>query len=496
MCLCAYVTHGDLLLDQLLKGKAKSLPPGTQTPMVTPRTLPDSALTIDDMPPTEDPPTHPGSTSSITPRASYRPLPAKKLAPVPVQDTKKRKYVSKSRPIRYFEDTGSEEDDPEVFSGDGSSSGDSLSDSAPSQPKRQRTSKVTTRSSARTSTLDADTQDSPDVAFPAPALTVQLPSVIPSINTGVSVDNSLTNTTTAAAAATTSIATAAVAITTTAAATITTSVTTPDTDARTTVVSVLTDAEVDAVVDAEVGAVADAEVDTVTDAEVDAVTDAELDTATDPKATAAATSKLALKTTSPRHSVITPTITSHSPPLQASAISIDVDNVPAFLRSHGKGKREVDIFNYLNNVEDPHFRQVLLHYIRIEAGHKSVVDGSLPTAKRPVEISQWSSRARPANIPDFTKGKRTFSDFVDSVFTWWGSIQPDWRSFERGSISRDVRGEWDVLYAPRVNGLLNVVMLVYWWVRILEEQKPKGSVRADYERFAGDVAWVFSNLSD
>ena len=83
---------------------------------------------------------------------------------------------------------------------------------------------------------------------------------------------------------------------------------------------------------------------------------------------------------------------------------------------------------------------------------------------------------------------------MDSIFTWWGSIQPRWRSFKRGDVSHEVCGGWEALYAPSINGLLNIVILVYWWVRILEEQKPKDSARADYDKFADDVAWVFSNM--
>ncbi|KAF9777686.1 hypothetical protein BJ322DRAFT_1015500, partial [Thelephora terrestris] len=119
---------------------------------------------------------------------------------------------------------------------------------------------------------------------------------------------------------------------------------------------------------------------------------------------------------------------------------------------------------------------------------------SLPTAKRPIKISQWSSRARPANIPDYMAGGRTFVGFVDSVFTWWASIQPLWRNFKRGQVSRVVNGGWEVLHSPHINGILNVVMFAYWWVKILEEHEPKDGVRADYESFAADVAWVLSNL--
>lgn len=188
------------------------------------------------------------------------------------------------------------------------------------------------------------------------------------------------------------------------------------------------------------------------------------------------------------------TASSDSPP-QTSLNEIDVERIPTFLRRHGKGKRQVDIFGYLNEVKDPRFKNVLLHYIRIEVNGTSGAKEALATTKRPLEISQWSSRARPACIPEFTKGKRTFSDFVDSVFVWWGLIQPPWRLFERGQVSREVGGAWDTLYATGTNGLLNVVILVYWWARVLEEQAPQDSFRVDYEMFADDVAWVFSNVS-
>ncbi|KAF9780908.1 hypothetical protein BJ322DRAFT_987737, partial [Thelephora terrestris] len=119
---------------------------------------------------------------------------------------------------------------------------------------------------------------------------------------------------------------------------------------------------------------------------------------------------------------------------------------------------------------------------------------SLPTAGRPAEIALWSSKARPEGLPDYTKGGWSFSDFVDSIFTWWATIQPPWRSFERTEVSRAVKGGWGSLLAPRINGILNVVMQVYWWFKILEEENPEGSIRTDYELFADDVAWVFSNL--
>ena len=185
----------------------------------------------------------------------------------------------------------------------------------------------------------------------------------------------------------------------------------------------------------------------------------------------------------------------HSAFSPASLGDIDEASVPVFLLRHGKGKREVNIFGYLSEVKNPRFQQILFHYLCFEINNKSMAAGSLPTIKRPVEIGQWSSRARPASLPEYTKGGRSLTHFADSVFEWWTCIQPPWRKFKRGQVSREVRGEWDALCATGINGLLNVVVLAYWWIRILEEDKPGDSMPAEYELFAEDVAWVFSNLA-
>ena len=85
--------------------------------------------------------------------------------------------------------------------------------------------------------------------------------------------------------------------------------------------------------------------------------------------------------------------------------------------------------------------------------------------------------------------------FVDLVFAWWRSLQPSWRMFQHSTVSHTVKGDWGVLHAPRINGLLNVVILIYWWAWVLEEQEPGGGAHADYEFFADDVAWVLLHLS-
>ncbi|KAF9782647.1 hypothetical protein BJ322DRAFT_1110523 [Thelephora terrestris] len=105
-----------------------------------------------DMPSTDNhPSTGVGSTpTTVTRQLDRRPLPAKKAVPASVQGANKRKHAAKSYPVRYSEDSASEEDNSGNLSGDGSgdgsSSGDSVSEDASARPKRQRTSTITTRS--------------------------------------------------------------------------------------------------------------------------------------------------------------------------------------------------------------------------------------------------------------------------------------------------------------------------------------------------------------
>ena len=357
---------------------------------------------------------------------------------VPVQAGNKRKQSAKSRPTNYFEDvedmddSNSDEDkDTGNHSGDGSSSGEYGFSNAPPRAKRQRTSRITTRSSTQTPALSA--------ASPAPAVPAQPLSLIPNTNISNPADDSLMND---------------VAV----------SIRAPD----------LQPASVSG---STIGSLSEGVSRASTETPTDTTEPSPAETeAVDGLNTPGAAAELVI------------------PPSPVLSYDIDEDIVPTFLRHHGKGRRAVNIFAYLSEVEDPRFRQILFYYIHFELNDKSGLHGSLPTSNRPTEISQWTSRARPAHLPDYTKGQRTFANFVDSIFVWWAFIQPSWRSFKRGEVSRKIRGGWDVLHVPRVNGLLNVVMLAYWWAKVLEEEGPEDGMRADYEQFADDVAWVFCNL--
>ena len=351
-------------------------------------------------------------------------------------------------PTRHFENSESEEESD--YSGDGSSSGDSV---PPEATKRQKTSQIATRFSTRTHRMEgipsltssALTVASPsptdpgastparDVGIVAPATTV--PSHPPSLQATDAVGDAMD------------------------------ADTPPSADAPPLKTGDTAPTETEASDSTRTG-----EPD-VTGAEDPAAEEPEEPTAVDAEVTAS-----------------TKTIT-RSLPLG----DINMAGIPAFLLCHGKGKRQVNILEYLKQLEDPCFQRVLFHYLRFEINDKSGTKPVLPATERPAEVSHWLTRARPPGIPDYEKGGRTLVDFVDSVFAWWTFLQPPWRKFERGRVCREVGGGWGILYAPRANGLLSVVILVYWWGKILEKQ-PADGFRADYELFAEDVAWVISNL--
>ena len=438
------------LLGKTLEGKEESPLPVIPAPRVSPPPTLPNTLSIDNgVQSAHTPPVRvQAPTTTIALRMNYRPLPTKRKPLIPTSDTKKRKHGSKSSTLRYFEDTSSESDTNSNHSGDGYSSGDSIPPDA-KPTKCQRTSTVITRSSTQTPAIDSGIQDTLNLLSLTPT-NVQPSSTILDVDVTMSVD----------CTDTLSMDTA------------TTNMSISPTDLQPPNISA------DTVDGDDSGVVSAAEVKTTPTAK----------TGVTPATEAKVVIGLGSVTGVPS---ITTTVTL---PLASSNI-VDVGGVPSFLHSHGKGNRRVDIFNYLNEVQDPRFRKVVYHYINFEISDNSCMNGSLPTANRPIEISQWSSRACPATPPDHKKGKWTFAMFVDSVFTWWRSLQPSWRTFQRGTVSHTVKGDWGVLRAPRINGLLNVVILVYWWARVLEEQEPGGGACADYEFFADDVAWVLLHLS-
>ena len=157
--------------------------------------------------------------------------------------------------------------------------------------------------------------------------------------------------------------------------------------------------------------------------------------------------------------------------------------IPAFLI----GKN--NIYGYLSCVEETGFRDLLQAYIAFELADHSCIRSGHSTTNRPNAIGWWSSRAHPDKLPPYNSLK----SFTKSITTWWISIQPHWRKIKPGKVSR-IEEDWEYIYKPGINGFLNVVILAYWWARILEERNC--DVDATYSWFVSDATWVLSQLTN
>lgn len=147
-----------------------------------------------------------------------------------------------------------------------------------------------------------------------------------------------------------------------------------------------------------------------------------------------------------------------------------------------------NIHGYLTNVKEAGFRALLENYIKFELSDRSGIHGVLPTARQPNAVTWWNNRARIDKLPPFD----SLNSLTKNIITWWTFIQPDWRRIQLSETSR-TEGDWERLYKPGVNGLLNVVILTYWWARILEEREE--SPDEPYFWFVSDVMWILSQLT-
>jgi hypothetical protein len=80
---------------------------------------------------------------------------------------------------------------------------------------------------------------------------------------------------------------------------------------------------------------------------------------------------------------------------------------------------------------------------------------------RPEFISEWLQRTRSSTWrPDISN-----IPVLEKAFnTWWKRLQPQWRISGSGSIVLDkVDSDWDVLRKPGQNGILIILVCLFYW---------------------------------
>ena len=161
--------------------------------------------------------------------------------------------------------------------------------------------------------------------------------------------------------------------------------------------------------------------------------------------------------------------------------------IPKFLAIAQK-KSKTSVYSYLSTSPDHHFCSLLQVYIRFESA-AAPRTGSLSTTNRPTQIPCWIRSARTDAPPSWSNLK----DYGTSVIKWWSSLQPSWRVLECGTDARE-EGPLECLWQPGINGLLNIVILAYWWSNGLKSSTDSCGEEERYRWFTSDVLWVLSKL--
>lgn len=285
-----------------------------------------------------------GSAYTAGGGANYRPLPPRNKPSDLASTTGKCKHTSKQkvpRPICYFEGSSEEDEDAGSQSGDGSSSGDTTTSNAPT--KHQRISRIMTRSLARTPVSNIVVEGDSSPPSPAPSLPIPAPiATATAIATPIASPPTNPTTVIAPTDPTNTQSTG----------------TPPDTMDDEPSPSDTPHNEDPSHTKVAVFGTRDTEVTGTEDVVItgtDAVVQVHPLTASLPVAV----------------------LTTSSSPVWSTVI--DERDVPAFLLSHGKGTHRVDIFAYLNKIQDPRFRQLFFHYIQFEMNNQSNASRTLPT---------------------------------------------------------------------------------------------------------------------
>ncbi|PPQ81800.1 hypothetical protein CVT26_010043 [Gymnopilus dilepis] len=102
---------------------------------------------------------------------------------------------------------------------------------------------------------------------------------------------------------------------------------------------------------------------------------------------------------------------------------------------------------------------------------------------RPSVVSDWIKRARSSTYRPQIDARK----FQKEFWTWWAFIQPQWRSIKDGDAPQVVKGNWDAVDVPGVNGWPSVLVALFFWGNALGAN---WKTTASWMNAVEDVYWV------
>ncbi|THU91227.1 hypothetical protein K435DRAFT_674504 [Dendrothele bispora CBS 962.96] len=121
---------------------------------------------------------------------------------------------------------------------------------------------------------------------------------------------------------------------------------------------------------------------------------------------------------------------------------------------------------------------------------------------RPRVLEAWLKSKRKVVCPGPME-EMSVDEMESDTVVWWNSIQPEWRTLpwdgpeiKDGEWVREVKGDWDHLRTPGINGLYSVLACMQWWL-ILEQEEEMDSDMAswNWKKVLSDIVWVIKTMA-
>ncbi|KAJ4465787.1 hypothetical protein C8J55DRAFT_440494 [Lentinula edodes] len=158
-------------------------------------------------------------------------------------------------------------------------------------------------------------------------------------------------------------------------------------------------------------------------------------------------------------------------------------------------------FTFLNHDLGAEYCRLMQLWIRFEQlSNWRVSKSRLSDLNRPAMLNDWSKR-RTGSVPALSTATLVYR-FGESVWTWWCSLQPPWRTY---SITNNrptplellVPGNgWHSLNKGGKNGLMLIVTCLKWWREGLESlsEVEKRELETDWYLAVEDISRMLEGL--
>lgn len=130
------------------------------------------------------------------------------------------------------------------------------------------------------------------------------------------------------------------------------------------------------------------------------------------------------------------------------------------------------------------WKDLVSSWVAFEEQSRSTQVRRLSAAGRPVVVHRWIARHRPTN---FQSNISNLKDYKSEFIHWWSGLQPTWRISNNG----DKDGDWGCLRVPGINGIMNVVVALFYWGLASEG---KSAHHNAWQAAVEDCVTVFSSL--